>query len=160
MKRATFVISLALSAVTAAAQTEIPVTEPLSAIDRWRADPTISFTAVDIDLQDFLWQARPLVIFADAEADPAFQRQIELLASRPEDLAERDVVVIVDTDPAGGSELRERLRPRGFMLVLIGKDGGVKLRKPFPWDVRELSRVIDKSPIRQQEIRDRRNLNQ
>jgi len=41
--------------------------------------------------------------------------------------------------------------------VLIGKDGGVKLRKPFPWSVRELSRSIDKMPMRQQELRDRRD---
>jgi hypothetical protein len=50
--------------------------------------------------------------------------------------------------------LRTKLRPRGFMVVLIGKDGGVKLRKPFPWDVREFSRSIDKMPMRQQELRD------
>jgi len=35
---------------------------------------------------------------------------------------------------------------------LIGKDGMVKLRKPFAWNMRELSRVIDKMPMRQQEI--------
>jgi len=50
--------------------------------------------------------------------------------------------------------LRTKLRPRGFMLVLIGKDGGVKLRKPLPWDVRELSRTIDTMPMRQREMRD------
>ena len=68
-------------------------------------------------------------------------------------LAERDVVVIADTDPAAESELRRELRPRGFMMALVGKDGGVKLRKPFPWDVRELTRTIDKMPLRQQEVR-------
>ena len=65
------------------------------------------------------------------------------------------MVVITDTDPAAKSELRTKLRPRGFMLALIGKDGTVKLRKPFPWDVRELSRTIDKMPLRKQEIRSR-----
>ena len=65
------------------------------------------------------------------------------------------MVVITDTDPDAKSALRTKLRPRGFMLVLIGKDGGVKLRKPAPWDVRELTRVIDKTPERQQEVRDR-----
>jgi hypothetical protein len=30
------------------------------------------------------------------------------------------------------------------MMALIGKDGRVALRKPFPWDVRELSRTIDR----------------
>ena len=47
--------------------------------------------------------------------------------------------------------------PRGFMLMLVGKDGQVYLRKPLPWSVREISRSIDKLPQRQQEIRDRRD---
>lgn len=111
---------------------------------------------VELNLKDFLWEKRPVVVFADTERDPAFIRQLELLDARKEALAERDVVILTDTDPEAMSELREQLRPRGFMLVLIGKDGGVKLRKPFPWSVRELSRSIDKMPMRQQEIRDRK----
>ena len=111
---------------------------------------------VEANLSDFLWEKRPIVVFADTDRDPAFIRQLELLEARSEALAERDVVILTDTDPDAMSELREKLRPRGFMLVLIGKDGGVKLRKPFPWSVRELSRAIDKMPLRQQELRDRR----
>ncbi|KNG92703.1 hypothetical protein ATO11_15955 [Pseudaestuariivita atlantica] len=112
----------------------------------------------DVDLAQFKWIARPIVVFADSPADPAYQRQIALLTERAEDLRLRDVVVLTDTDPDAASPLRRKLRPRGFMLALIGKDGGVKLRKPLPWDVREISRVIDKMPMRQQEIRDRRGL--
>jgi hypothetical protein len=41
--------------------------------------------------------------------------------------------------------------------VLVGKDGGNKLRKPFPWDVREISRSIDKMPMRQREIRENKD---
>ncbi len=111
---------------------------------------------VESNLQDFLWEKRPIVVFADTPRDPAFIRQLDLLENRAEALAERDVVILTDTDPDAMSDLREQLRPRGFMLVLIGKDGDVKLRKPFPWDVRELSRAIDKMPMRQQELRDRR----
>ncbi len=111
---------------------------------------------VELNLKDFLWEKRPVVVFADTERDPAFIRQLELLEERKDALAERDVVILTDTDPEAMSELREELRPRGFMLVLIGKDGDVKLRKPFPWSVRELSRSIDKMPMRQQELRDRR----
>jgi hypothetical protein len=54
-----------------------------------------------------------------------------LITSRIDELAERDVIVIADTDPDTLSELRKRLRPRAFMLALIGKDGGVALRKPL-----------------------------
>ncbi len=110
--------------------------------------------AKDVALSDFQWLARPIVVFANTPADPRFKEQMEKLLARPDPLIERDVVVITDTDPEGRSDIRLALRPRSFMLVLIAKDGTVNLRKPFPWDVRELSRAIDKMPLRQQEMRD------
>lgn len=103
-------------------------------------------------LDEYQWLARPLVVFADSPHDPRFIEQMALIAERPLDLFERDVIVITDTDPAARSPIREELRPRGFALVLIGKDGLKYLRKPAPWDVRELTRSIDKMPIRQQEL--------
>lgn len=126
-----------------------------SVVETWQNAPDTVFEANAVELADLKWVARPVVVLADTPEDPAFQRQIALLEARKGELAQRDVIVIADTDPDARSELRKKLRPRGFMLVLIGKDGGVKLRKPFPWDVRELSRQIDKMPLRQQEIRDR-----
>jgi hypothetical protein len=110
--------------------------------------------AADVTLDEFQWIKRPIVVFADTPADPRFQEQMTLLLARPEPLIERDVVIIIDTDPRAKSAARQTLRPHGFMLTLIGKDGGVVLRKPFPWDVREITRSIDKMPIRKQEIRD------
>ena len=119
----------------------------------WEADRIAVQAPAEAGLEPFLWRARPIVVFADTPADPAFQQQMALLAERAGELAERDVVVIADTDPAAQSALRRQLRPRGFMLALVGKDGKVKLRKPRPWDVRELTRTIDKMPLRQQEVR-------
>ncbi|WP_308342258.1 DUF4174 domain-containing protein [Roseobacter insulae] len=114
-------------------------------------------TMEDADLKQFIWKKRPVVVFADSENNPAYIEQMRLLHEREEELDARDVVVITDTDPDAKSDLRQKLRPRGFMLVLIGKDGGVKLRKPFPWDVREISRSIDKMPMRQREIREQKD---
>lgn len=108
-----------------------------------------------VDLKEFLWIKRPIVVFADNASDPRFIEQMNFITDRLDDLDRRDVVVLTDTDPSADSDLRRTLRPRGFMLALIGKDGKVELRKPAPWSVRELSRAIDKMPIRQQEIRDR-----
>ncbi|WP_298257294.1 DUF4174 domain-containing protein [uncultured Litoreibacter sp.] len=116
------------------------------------------YEAVDTNLNDFLWLKRPVVIFADTPADPRFKRQIELLETRLDALIERDVIVMVDTSPANPSDIRKKLRPRGFMMVLIGKDGEVELRKPSPWDVREITRAIDKMPMRRQELKEKREL--
>ena len=121
-------------------------TEPLQFIDV--AD---SKTATD-DLEEYLWLKRPIVIFADSENDPRFAEQLQLLRDGADELIERDVVVLYDANPSARSDLREQLRPRSFALMLIGKDGGIKLRKPFPWSVRELIRAIDKMPLRQREI--------
>ncbi len=106
------------------------------------------------DLSTFQWAKRPVLVFANSENDPAFVAQMEYLRKREDELRLRDVVVLTDTDPAAQSPLRLRMRPRGFMLVLVDKEGQIELRKPFPWDVREITRSIDKMPLRQREIRE------
>jgi len=110
-----------------------------------------------VSLEDFLWTNRLIVVFADSERDPAFRRQLELLQEHSADLTERDVIVIADIDPAQPSDIRQQLHPHGFGFVLIDKDGKVKLRKPTPWDTREISRSIDNTELRQQELRDARD---
>ncbi len=167
MKRLALIASIMLAAPPAPAQTDDPPApavddvQPTSARDASHGGgdggPSGPFDSSEVDLDAFRWVARPIVVFADTPAEPSFRRQMALLAARSAPLIERDVVVIVDTDPDAGSALRRKLRPRGFMMVLIGKDGDVKLRKPFPWDVREITRVIDKMPMRRQEIQERRD---
>ncbi len=130
----------------------------VSVLALWQADRTLIFPAEGLNLDDFVWQARPLVVFADSPEDPNFIRQMQLLTARIGELAERDVIVITDTDRANPSAVRNTLRPRGFMLALLDKDGSVALRKPAPWDVREISRSINKMPLRIQEVEDRRAL--
>jgi hypothetical protein len=109
-----------------------------------------------VTLEEFLYLRRPIVVFADSPDHPQFIQQMRLLAADPAVLEERDVVVIVDTDPAARSAVRMRLRPRGFSLVLMEKDGTVALRKPAPWDLREIAAAIDKFPLRRQEMLERR----
>ncbi len=114
--------------------------------------------ASETDLDEFKWIKRPVVVFADSANDPAFVAQMEFLNAGAERMAERDVVVIVDTEPDARSAIRLKMRPRGFMLTLVGKDGKVMLRKPFPWSVREISRSIDKMPTRKREIRENKQI--
>ena len=157
-RSAALIAALALALPVAAEDGEgAPVPVPQGAEALAEAAPELVITeAGEQILDDFHWVSRPLVIFADSPNDLRFRQQMELLAERPEELIERDVVVITDTDPTANSPIRQELRPRGFALVLIGKDGFKYLRKPLPWDVREISRSIDKMPLRQQELKDMR----
>lgn len=155
--RTHFILALALATATvalpltaqdqseAAVETAAPSERTLPIID-----------AATVELDDFLWTNRLVVVFADTPADPRFAEQMQLLQSRPFDLIERSVVVLTDTDPDAQSSVRTALRPRGFQVTLIGKDGEVELRKPSPWSARELSRSIDKMPLRQQEVREQK----
>jgi Domain of unknown function (DUF4174) len=135
MKLLILLVTLCLSPIAALAQT------PLH--------------AGDVVLADLLYVNRAVIVFADSPQDPNFVRQMELLALDQGELALRDTLVIVDTDPAAMTAVRTTFRPRGFSLVLMEKDGTAVLRKPLPWDLREITHAIDKSPLRRQEVLER-----
>ncbi|MFN6952158.1 MAG: DUF4174 domain-containing protein [Albidovulum sp.] len=147
MKRAVALCLAALAALTAGLAVAVAKPEP----------PSLSpVPAAEVALADLLWLKRPVIVFADSPNDPAFQTQLRYLAEDPAELLKRDVVILTDTDPTAPSEARQKLRPRGFSMVLLEKNGEVMLRKPLPWSVREIAHAIDKFPLRQQEIREER----
>jgi len=146
--------AVAESVAESVAEAESDTQDASDAETEMPAPMLVIVDAADVTLDEFRWTNRLVVVFADTPADPRFNEQIELLTSRPAPLIERDVVVVTDTDPDARTSVRIKLRPRGFQMALIGKDGEVELRKPSPWSVREISRSIDKMPLRQQEIRE------
>lgn len=111
----------------------------------------ISDAAEQPSLEDLLWIARPVVVFADTPDDPRFQQQMNFLSERRGELEDRDVEILVDTDPSARGPLRQELRPRGFGMVIIDKDGTVVQRRPAPTTTRELINLIDRLPSRRQE---------
>ena len=153
-------------AAAAAGADAAPATE--AAGDADTADPAIKAGAepasdalpvavTDQTLAQFRWINRLVVVFADTPRDPSFARQTDLLKQRPAALADSDVRVLTDTDPSANSAIRQALRPRGFAVVIVDKDGSIIQRKPTPWNVREITRAIEKTPLRQQELRDARD---
>lgn len=112
----------------------------------------ISAQEASDDLSSYQWLSRVLVVFADSPNDPRFISQLEMLAEEMPELEARDVVILTDTNPDAEGPLRIELHPRDFMIVLLDKEGKVVLRKPTPWTVREISRAIDKLPLRLDEL--------
>lgn len=117
----------------------------------------------------YLWSSRPLVVFAPDGATAQFARQRAIVRAMAGGFREREVVVIyvagqrVSTTlgaapgmTAGQLRRRFGVGSGQFQSILVGKDGGVKLRSGRAISARRLFRLIDSMPMRQQEMRRRR----
>lgn len=115
-------------------------------------------------LAEHRWKRRVLVVLAPAAGDTAghaaHAAQRRLVERGRPLLAERDVLVLdVDADDAGRQRaLRRALGApaSGFAVVLVGKDGGVKLRRRRPLDPEVIVATIDAMPMGAAEARRRR----
>lgn len=94
---------------------------------------------------------RRLLIFAAPEA-PALMTQRDLLAASSQDVRERDLAVSEVTGSgatAAADRKRYKVARDTFAVLLIGKDGGVKLRSTEPVPPDRLFATIDAMPMRQ-----------
>lgn len=116
----------------------------------------------------YKWKNRPLVVFAASEGDPALARQRSIVSAVRPAFQDRAIVVVyvigdkVSTDmgpgPAiGADELRKRfgVGRAAFRVLLVGKDGGVKLSSEAPIAASTLFSTIDAMPMRRQEAKGR-----
>lgn len=109
-------------------------------------------------MDQFRWTHRPLVVFAPHPQEERFLMQREYLTDVVEDLEERHVVLIEVTGSSPEDEtLRHRFRipATEFAVLLIGKDGGVKLQRSEPVTPTELFSLIDAMPMRRREMGER-----
>jgi hypothetical protein len=103
-------------------------------------------------LERYRWSHRPVLLFAPSTQEPAFVEQRAAFEAAVDGLVERDIVVLIDTDPSGQGPLRTSFGATGFEVLLIGKDGGVKLRQQEPVSADVLFTVIDAMPMRRREM--------
>ncbi len=87
---------------------------------------------------------RVLAIAAPSLADETYRTQAALLLPVLAGLHERDFVV------------QTRFDVKTFSVVLIGKDGGEKLRRTTPLSPEELFAIVDAMPMRRDEMRERK----
>ena len=120
-----------------------------------------------VDLRRYQWENRLLLVFAPTHGEPLFQALHESVAARGLDIEDRDLVFfeVVENgpstqdgetlNPAASRLLRERFDvPEGaFSVILVGKDGGIKLERQDRTSLDEIFALIDSMPMRQQEMR-------
>ena len=108
-------------------------------------------------LDELRWKKRVIIIYAPAGSKAQLARQEQLLRSRSADLKERDITQIVLRSRAENPKIADRFKLTGtdFALLLIGKDGGEKLRSHKLVSPEAICRLIDSMPMRQEEMRKR-----
>lgn len=104
------------------------------------------------DLSAHQWADRPVVIFAPSPEDPKLKQALAALRLAEPGLDDRDVVVLTDTNPGAEGALRGQIKPEGFTMLLIGKDGGIKLQSQDVLSPDQLFAAIDRMPMRQREL--------
>jgi hypothetical protein len=118
------------------------------------------------DLTQYQWKNRLLLLFSPSPENPAYQAIVRQLQEKASGVRERDLLVFHvlepgksfmnsrEISPAGAKALRQRfaIAPGTFTLVLVGKDGGVKLKRTDRVALAEIFGLIDSMPMRQQEM--------
>ena len=101
------------------------------------------------------WERRVLVVSAPTAEDPGLTEQRRILAGWKTNAAARDLTIVEivgDTvrgasDPAAALHRKYHV-PTSFTAILIGKDGGEKLRSAKPFPATALEATIDAMPMR------------
>ena len=98
---------------------------------------------------------RRLVVVVARPGDPRATQQHAALDQAAAAMLDRDVVV-QDVTPDAARRLRPELGVGSqaiFEVLLVGKDGGVKLRREQPVAVADITALIDTMPMRQAEMK-------
>jgi hypothetical protein len=113
---------------------------------------------------------RPLLVFAPSDQHPGLTRQRNIINGNRSQFIERDVVVVYvianslahdlgAPQALNASALRQRYKVSEgqFRVILIGKDGAIKLDQSTPLASTTLTAEIDRMPMRREEARRRDN---
>lgn len=121
------------------------------------------------NLDDYKWENRLLFFIADNES-LTLEKNVKLFTENKNELKDRNLIILVmnrtDVFNTDGSKLdvkAEHVYEQFHLMtdyegiLLIGKDGGAKLKKPLPVNPETIYNTIDAMPMRQSELRNRKN---
>ena len=123
--------------------------------------------AEPLDLSRFQWKNRLLFLCAPNRNHPMFVSLHNSLSAQQAEVDDRDLVIfeILESDPssintqslASDSALSLRkqynVNPGEFAVLLVGKDGGIKLKRQDEIQLEEIFALIDAMPMRREEMR-------
>mgnify|MGYP001066751620 CR=1 FL=1 len=122
-----------------------------------------------IRLKDYQWKNRLILAFSPSTENPGYRALEKDIAVQADEVVDRDLLVfqILETGEtklgnsslpeSSGNYLREKfsIKSDTFTVLLIGKDGGVKLRRQGGVELDTIFSLIDTMPMRQREMREK-----
>jgi hypothetical protein len=118
------------------------------------------------NLSDYQWKNRLVILVDEGLKTDAIRSQFKAFVSKPDELVERDILLFLLTPKtivlSNGENAELSVNdaysslsiPKNFKgVLLIGKDGGIKLKKPFEVTTADIFTLIDGMPMRKSEIR-------
>ncbi|MEP3838754.1 MAG: DUF4174 domain-containing protein [Algibacter sp.] len=115
------------------------------------------------------WENRVLLVLTDATDTITFQNQIKELQTQENELTDRKLIVyqitkhtyhigLKDAEWQNASKLYNKYNSANspFEVILIGLDGGIKLRQSHLLTCKTLFETIDVMPMRKSELKRKR----
>ena len=122
-----------------------------------------------IDFEEYRWNNRPLFVFSPTPDREDYQKQLRDLSSKEERIEDKDMIVHLVLEEGNSfigdlplenkavRQLQEKFEidPADFFIILVGKDGGVKLRKEEYTPMSDIFDLIDSMPMRKREMKEK-----
>lgn len=112
------------------------------------------------------WENRVLLVLTDGANTSTFQNQIKELQAHENGLTNRKLIVyqikkhsytkgLLDEAWQNSSKTYEKYKSKNssFEVILIGLDGGIKIRQPHLLTCEKLFEIIDVMPMRKSELK-------
>lgn len=109
-------------------------------------------------LEGYKWKNRLIIIACEDTTSKTYQKQLKQFARTGAEVLDRDLKILTltkDFDESDQRFLEEKYHLNSFYtLILIGKDGGMKLCENDYVEPEKVFDLIDSMPMRKAEMRD------
>ena len=125
-------------------------------------------------IEDYRWENRLLLIFSPTITNTQFDDMYKAIQRSQPEVDDRDLKIMyliekgqssvegenINVETANAIREKYVVRDGNVSVILIGKDGGEKLRQRSDFNLNEIFKRIDQMPMRKAELEDRRQDNE